>query len=157
MLKITIIAMGHKLPGWVQSGVEEYQKRLQDKFNLSLIEVPMIHRTKSSDLSRLLDKEKAAMSLWIPPHAYGIALEIKGRTFSSEQLAVHMDRLQHQASHLYFLIGGPEGLPKALSTACQEQWSLSSLTMPHTLARIHLLETLYRVWTMNHHHPYHKS
>lgn len=144
------------MPRWVEEAVNEFSKRLQESATLHLIEIPLLKRGKSTDLSRILEKEMALMRGAIPNHSRLIALSIGGQTFTSEQLALKIERLQHIASHLCFLIGGPEGLSPELLAQCEEQWSLSSLTLPHTIARIVLLETLYRAFSILNNHPYHK-
>ncbi len=156
MLKITLVTMGNKMPIWVQQAVMEYAKRLQDAVALSIIEIPLIRRGKSTDLSRIMEKEMILMSAAIPNQARIIALDLAGESFNSEQLATKIDKLQQITSHLCFLIGGPEGLSDTLLARSHERWSLSKLTLPHTLVRITLLEMLYRAWTILHHHPYHK-
>ena len=156
MLKITLVTMGNKMPTWVQLAVKEYTKRLQDAFALSIIEIPLIRRGKSTDLARIMEKELILMNAAIPSHARIIALDLAGESFNSEQLAVKIDKLQHISSHLCFLIGGPEGLSAERLAESHERWSLSKLTLPHTLVRITLLEMLYRAWSILHHHPYHK-
>lgn len=156
MFKITIIACGNKMPSWVDTAVTDFSKRLKEYVNLSFVEIPLIKRTKSSDLTRIFEKESALMINAIPPSARVIALEIEGETFSSEQLAEKFKVTQHVASHLCFLIGGPEGLAKQTLAHCHERWSLSALTLPHPLVRIILLETIYRAWAIINNHPYHK-
>ena len=156
MLKITIVTIGNKMPAWVEQAVKEYAKRLQDGILLNIIEIPLIRRGKSTDLSRIMDKEMALMSAAIPNQARLIALDITGESFTSEQLALKIDRLQQIASHWCFLIGGPEGLSPELIARSDERWSLSMLTLPHTLVRVTLLEALYRSWSIINNHPYHK-
>lgn len=156
MLKITLVTIGNKMPAWVDQAVKEYAKRLQDGVSLTIVEIPLMRRGKSTDLSRILEKEMAMMSAAIPTNVRLIALDITGESFTSEQLADKVARLQQMTSHLCFLIGGPEGLAAELITRSDERWSLSKLTLPHTLVRITLLEALYRAWSILHHHPYHK-
>ena len=148
--------MGHKMPVWVQLATNEYSKRLQDSAALTMIEIPLIKRNKSQDLSRILEKEMALMVHAIPESARLIALCIDGESFSSEQLANKISQLQQVTSHLCFLIGGPEGLSSDLIKRASERWSLSKLTLPHTLVRVTLLETLYRAYSILNNHPYHK-
>lgn len=148
--------MGNKMPTWVEGASEEFIKRLQDGIQINLIEIPLSKRGKSTDLLRILEKEMQLMRAAIPMHARIIALDKGGHMFSSEQLATKIQQLQHITSHLCFLIGGPEGLAPELLALCHEKWSLSTLTFPHTIARIVLLETLYRAWSILQHHPYHK-
>jgi 23S rRNA (pseudouridine1915-N3)-methyltransferase len=156
MLKITLITLGNKMPDWVVQGSNDYAKRFNDGIQLKIIEIPLIKRSKSSDLSRIMEKESLLIKEALPNGARLIALEIEGKTFSSEQLAVKITQLQQISSHLCFLIGGPEGLSNDILQLCDERWSLSKLTLPHPLVRIILLETLYRAWSIINNHPYHK-
>ncbi|MCW8399583.1 23S rRNA (pseudouridine(1915)-N(3))-methyltransferase RlmH [Legionella sp. PATHC038] len=156
MLKITLITLGNKMPDWVTQGSNEYAKRFNDGIQLKIIEIPLIRRSKSSDLSRIMEKESALIKEALPNSARIIALEIEGKTFSSEELALKISQLNQTTSHLCFLIGGPEGLSKDILKLCDERWSLSKLTLPHPLVRIVLLETLYRAWSIINNHPYHK-
>lgn len=156
MLKITIIACGHKMPSWVCEAINEYSKRLQEFVQLTVLEIPLLKRSKSSDLARIMEKESQLMHQAIPNGSRIIALAIDGESFSSEKLALKLASLQQTNSHFCFLIGGPEGLAPSTLSLCHEQWSLSKLTLPHPLVRIFLLETLYRAFSINHHHPYHK-
>ncbi|WP_454783861.1 23S rRNA (pseudouridine(1915)-N(3))-methyltransferase RlmH [Legionella sp. WA2024007413] len=156
MLKITIITLGNKMPDWVTQGTNEYAKRLNDGVQLKIVEIPLIRRSKSSDLSRILEKESALIKDMLPSNARIIALEIEGKTFSSEELAFKISQLQQTNSHFCFIIGGPEGLSQEILKLSDERWSLSKLTLPHTLVRIILLETLYRAWSIINNHPYHK-
>ncbi|WP_028373677.1 23S rRNA (pseudouridine(1915)-N(3))-methyltransferase RlmH [Legionella lansingensis] len=156
MLKITLVACGNKMPSWVMEAVSEFSKRIQEYTNLSLIEIPLTKRGKSSDLARILDKETALIEAAIPSSARIIALDMNGEAFSSEQLAQKIQQLQQIVSHVCFIIGGPEGLSPDILQKSHERWSLSKLTLPHPLVRIVLLEALYRAWSILHHHPYHK-
>lgn len=156
MLKITIIAMGNKMPDWVVKASLEYNKRLQENSSTTLIELPLQKRTKSSDIPRIINKETEQMLAAIPHGAHVIALEITGKTFSSESLATHIEKLKNHHSHLCFLLGGPEGLGQAAQAQTDEKWSLSPLTLTHPLARIVLFESLYRSFCILNKHPYHK-
>jgi 23S rRNA (pseudouridine1915-N3)-methyltransferase len=156
MLKITIITVGNKMPDWVAQGSADYAKRFNDGIQVKIIEIPLIRRTKFSDLARILEKEASAIKETLPSSARLIALDIEGKSFSSEQLALKITQLQQISSHLCFLIGGPEGLSQEIIERCDERWSLSKLTLPHPLVRIILLETLYRAWSIINNHPYHK-
>lgn len=156
MFKITLIALGDKMPAWVEAAVSDYQKRLKDSLHFNLLEIPLIRRGKSADLARILEKENRLIKAALPKEAYYIALDIEGHEFSSHQLADKLAKLQHINHHLCFLIGGPEGLSQALLQDCQERWSLSKLTLPHALARVVFIEALYRGYSILQGHPYHK-
>lgn len=156
MLKITIVACGNKMPSWVYEAFQEYTKRLQENISISLIEIPLLRRGKSTDQARIMEKEMLQMQAAIPQSAHIIALEINGESFTSEALAKKLSDLQLNNSHLCFLIGGPEGLSPTLVSQSHAQWSLSKLTLPHTIVRIVLVEALYRAWSIQNNHPYHK-
>ena len=156
MLRITLVTFGNKMPDWIQSGTMEYMKRLKEFTHCKLIEIPLIKRQKGVDISRIMDKEAASMRDAIPKDAYVIALTIDGSSFSSEMMAKKLSVIGHQTSHLCFLIGGPEGLSPRILEKSQAQWSLSALTLPHPMVRVVLLESLYRGFSMNANHPYHK-
>ncbi len=156
MFKLSIIALGSKMPGWVNEAVNEFSKRLKEFAHITLIEIPLIKRGKNNDLSRIIEKESLLIHEAIPSNAYLIALAIEGKTLGSDELAKKLLAIQHISHHICFLIGGPEGLSDSVQKRCQESWSLSKLTLPHPLARIVLLEALYRAFTINTNHPYHK-
>ncbi len=144
------------MPAWISEGVLEFSKRLKEYATVNLIEIPLNKRGKSTDLTRILEKEALQMSAAIPNGARIIALDLSGDAFSSEKLAVRVEQLQQISSHLCFLIGGPEGLAATVLARSDERWSLSELTLPHPLVRIILLEALYRSWSIINNHPYHK-
>lgn len=156
MMKITLITLGNKMPNWATEAKDEFIKRLQEHAHFHCIEIPLQKRNKTSDLARILEKEEQSMREAIPIGSRCIALDKSGQQFTSKSLAQHLERLQQHHTHLSFIIGGPEGLQPTLLNDCQEKWSLSNLTFPHALARVILLEALYRSWSILQHHPYHK-
>ena len=156
MLKITIITLGNKMPSWVEIASREYSKRLSEFAQLNIIEIPLINRGKGQDLERIIDKEALKIKKHIPKSSYIIALDITGKYFSSDNLAANLDKLQLTNSNICFLIGGPEGLAPDIVTLSELRLSLSPLTLPHTLVRVVLLETLYRCFSILANHPYHK-
>ncbi|HBB53264.1 MAG TPA: 23S rRNA (pseudouridine(1915)-N(3))-methyltransferase RlmH [Legionellales bacterium] len=156
MLKITICCIGQKMPKWVDMAHTELSKRLERKIQVEWIEIPLIKRTASTHLSQILEKEYQLLLDSIPPKAHIICLDAKGKNYSSEGLADRMKELQQIHSHWCIVIGGPEGLHPALKEKASEMWSLSSLTFPHPLVRLILLESLYRSWCILNNHPYHK-
>lgn len=156
MLKITLVTLGHKMPGWVEQAVSEFTKRLRDTIAFSITEIPLKKRGKSQELSRIFEQETAQVLQMIPRGSYLIALDAEGTEFTSVKLATKLEKLQQQNSHLCFLIGGPEGLSQKLLDESQEKWSLSKLTLPHPLVRIVFVEAIYRALCILSNHPYHK-
>ncbi len=155
-MRIRLIAVGGKMPGWVSTGFEEYAKRLPADFRLELVELALGHRGKGADLARAIRAEGDAMLEAIPKGDRVIALTVDGRSWSTEQLAEQAEHWRMSGQNLCLLVGGPDGLDPRCVAAADQKWSLSALTLPHPLVRILLAEQLYRAWTLLQGHPYHK-
>lgn len=155
-MRIRLIAVGGKMPGWVSTGYDEYAKRLPADFRLELVELALGHRGKGADLARAIRAEGDAMLDAIPKGDRVIALTVDGRSWSTEQLAEQAEQWRMSGQNLSLLVGGPDGLDARCVAAADQKWSLSALTLPHPLVRIMLAEQLYRAWTLLQGHPYHK-
>ncbi len=156
-MKIRILTVGGKMPGWVTQGCQEYLKRMPRDLPIDMIEIPLGNRGKKGDARKALQQESDAMLAAIPDKHHVVALEVKGRAWSTEQLAQQLDTWQLNAAPVDILIGGPDGLSDACRQRANQQWSLSNLTLPHPIVRVLLAEQLYRAWTVNQHHPYHRA
>jgi 23S rRNA (pseudouridine1915-N3)-methyltransferase len=155
-MKIRLLAVGGKMPDWVTQGFNEYVKRLPAEMSLELVELPLGHRGKSADPARAIRQEGDAMLAAIPKGDRVIALEVLGKTWSTEQLASQMESWQMDGCNVSLLVGGPDGLDPRCSQMADQKWSLSPLTLPHPLVRVLLSEQIYRAWTITKGHPYHK-
>lgn len=155
-MKIRLLAVGSKMPDWVTKGFQEYTKRLPAEVAFELIELPMGHRGKGADLARAIRQEGDAMLAAIPKGDRVIALEVQGRSWSTEQLAQQLEDWQMDGRNVSLLVGGPDGLDPRCVSAADQKWSLSALTLPHPLVRVLLAEQVYRAWTIIQGHPYHK-
>ncbi|MEZ5538824.1 MAG: 23S rRNA (pseudouridine(1915)-N(3))-methyltransferase RlmH [Pseudomonadales bacterium] len=155
-MKLTLVAVGTRMPSWVQAGYEDYAKRLPRDCSLSLREIPLATRGKNTDTARAIEKESEAMLAAIPAQERVIALDIPGKPQTTASMADALRTWQMQGGNTSFLIGGPDGLSSACITRAQESWSLSGLTLPHPLVRIVLAEQLYRAWSLLNNHPYHR-
>lgn len=155
-MKLTLIAVGTRMPAWVQTGYDEYAKRMPRDCSLTLREIALATRSKSSDTARAIEKESDAMLAAIPAQERVIALDIPGKPQTTASMAEALRQWQMQGGNTSFLIGGPDGLSSACLARAQESWSLSGLTLPHPLVRIVLAEQLYRAWSLLNHHPYHR-
>jgi 23S rRNA (pseudouridine1915-N3)-methyltransferase len=154
-MKIRIIAYGQRMPGWVNEAWADFSKRLPRSFNLELVELPLQKRG-AGQLDKIRAQEDEKMCAAIRPGERVIALEVGGKAWSTEQLSVELEAWQNSGDDYAILIGGPEGLgPKSLAAA-QQSRSLSKLTLPHPLVRVLLVEQLYRAWTIQVGHPYHR-
>jgi len=156
-MRIKLIAIGESMPNWVVTGFQEYAKRLQQDVVLSLHEIPASKRGKNADLARIIQKEGELMLAQIPNSSHCIALDVKGKVWSTEQLAQNLNNWQLQGNDVSLLIGGPEGLAPACLARANQTWSLSALTFPHPLVRVIVAEQLYRAWSIIHNHPYHRA
>lgn len=155
-MKIRLIAVGTKMPAWVEEGYTDYAKRLSADVVLELIEIPAGKRGKNADLARITEKEGEAMLAAIPQGDHVVALDVLGKSFGTEQLAGTLENWLPQGRNISLLIGGPEGLAPAALARAAEKWSLSKLTLPHPLVRVLVAEQLYRAWTLLKGHPYHR-
>ncbi len=155
-MRIRLIAVGSKMPGWVESGWQEYSKRLPPDIQLELVEIPLVTRKKNADTKRLIQQEGDAMLAKVHPGERVVTLEVTGKPWSSEQLAGELERWKLDARTVNLMVGGPEGLAPQVQARSEQQWSLSPLTLPHPLVRIVVGEQLYRACTILSGHPYHK-
>lgn len=156
-MKLRIIAVGTRMPKWVVEGFGEYAGRLPRHCALSLWEVPAGARSKTMSPAAAVTQEGKRMLSRIGPHDEVIALDVGGRTISTTTLASHFGQWLQDGRDRAFLIGGPDGLAPECVARAQWRWSLSSLTLPHGLARVVVAEALYRAWSVLQGHPYHRA
>lgn len=155
-MHLRIVTIGTKMPGWVVDGCNEYSKRLPRELKLQWIELPLGHRNKNAATQRAIASENDAMLAQIPDANTVVALDQRGKSWSTEQLAAELRDWQMNGRDVSLLIGGPDGLGKACVDRADKRWSLSELTLPHPLVRVLLVEQLYRAWSLNQGHPYHR-
>ncbi len=156
-MQIHLIAIGEKMPAWVQQGYQEYAKRLPAECRLKLVEVPAGKRGKNADIERIMRDETDRLLNAIPKGARVVALEVGGRNWSTEQLAEQLGDWMQSGQDVALLVGGPDGMTERARSAADQLWSLSALTLPHPLVRIVLAEQLYRAWSVLRNHPYHRA
>ena len=156
-MNIYLIAVGDRMPGWVQEGYQEYAKRLPPECALRLVEIPAGRRGKNADIARLVRDESERLLAAIPRGAAVVALEVGGRSWSTQQLAHKLEGWMDSGRDVALLVGGPDGLGDEARAAAGELWSLSALTLPHPLVRVVLAEQLYRAWSVLRNHPYHRA
>ena len=155
-MQINLIAVGTKMPGWVEQGVGEYSKRLPAELKLAIREIPLGRRGKGADIRRAIEAEGKQMLAAVGHRDRVIALDVQGKPWSTEHLAAELRDWQQQGDNISLLVGGPDGLAPECLQRAQQRWSLSALTLPHPLVRILLAEQLYRAWSINMNHPYHR-
>ncbi len=155
-MKIHIIAVGNRMPTWVETGYAEYAKRLPRHCSLVLHEIPAGRRTKGADIKRLVKEEGERLAVAIPSNCYVVALDRGGRDMDTARLAAELKTRLLQSENMALLIGGPEGLSEARLEHAHEKWSLSRLTLAHPVVRVVLAEQLYRAWSIINNLPYHR-
>ena len=156
-MQIHLIAIGTKMPSWVSQGVLEYSKRLPSECRLNLVEIPASVRGKNADIKRAIRDEGKRMLKAIPKRCRVVALEVEGKSHSTESLAKTLRSWLEGGQDVAILIGGPEGLSEDCRARADSQWSLSKLTLPHPIVRIVTAEALYRAWSVVKNHPYHRA
>ncbi|WP_404402343.1 23S rRNA (pseudouridine(1915)-N(3))-methyltransferase RlmH [Idiomarina seosinensis] len=156
-MQIQLLAVGNKMPAWVSAGYQEYEKRFPSECKLVLQEVSPLKRAKKANLQRLTELEGEALLKAIPRGNRIVTLEVDGRPWTTPKLAQQLQAWQMDGRDVSLLIGGPEGLSPACLEAAEQRWSLSPLTLPHPLVRVIVAESLYRAWSLNNNHPYHRE
>ncbi|MFP5348273.1 MAG: 23S rRNA (pseudouridine(1915)-N(3))-methyltransferase RlmH [Gammaproteobacteria bacterium] len=155
-MRLYLIAVGTRMPAWVEDGFADYAKRLPPHLRPNLIEIAAGRRTKGADLERVVREEGERVLAATPADARVIALERTGRTLSTEQVAATLTRAQQDGNDLAFWIGGPEGLSVTCLQRAHEKWSLSALTLAHPVVRVVWAEQLYRAYSIQQQLPYHR-
>ena len=156
-MRVRLIAVGTRMPKWVEAGVAEYEPRLPREWRFELVEIPVAKRGENPDVERLKRAEGEKMLRAIPPGAEVIALDERGEALATAEWARAVQDWQRDGRDVALLVGGPDGLsPECLSRA-RRRWSLSKLTLPHALVRVMVLEQLYRAWSLTANHPYHRA
>lgn len=156
-MKLQLVAVGTKMPAWVETGFQEYVRRFPKDMPFELLEIPAGKRGKNADIKRILEKEGEQTLAAIPKGNRIVTLDIPGKPWTTEQLAEQLERWKQDGRDVSFLIGGPEGLSPSCKAAADQSWSLSPLTLPHPLVRVVVAESLYRAWSITANHPYHRE
>lgn len=160
---IRIIAVGQRSPKWVEEAVADYLKRFPKELNVELVTVKTENRTgdptrrTEAATATLMAREAERLRAKIPPKARIVVLDERGQDLRTTALAARLQGWQQAADPVALLIGGPDGLDPGLRAEAHESIRLSSLTLPHALVRVLLAEQLYRAWSINAHHPYHRE
>ena len=154
---IRVAAVGQRMPRWVTEAWTEYTRRLPNIFKIDLHEIPLAHRGKNADLERARGQEGEALLAAVPDGARVVALDERGRPWSTVQLAEKLERWMADGRSLCLWIGGPDGMTPETLQRADERWSLGPLTLPHPLVRVILAEQLYRCWSLLAGHPYHRD
>ena len=155
-MKVRLLTVSHKQPGWVLEGCAEYERRLPREWGFQLVAVKPEARTSAASMERVQAAEARRLRAALPKGARVIALDERGESWSTQQLADRLGRWQQEGRDLGFVIGGADGFDPEFRAAADLRVSLSAMTLPHGLVRIVVVEQLYRAASLLHGHPYHK-
>lgn len=155
-MRVLVAAVGQRLPAWASAACDDYAKRLPAEWRFELRAIKAEPRDgRSAD--RLRAAEAQRLQGAIARGVRRIALDESGARLSTARLAQRLRAWQGDGRDLAFLIGGPDGLDSGLLAQADESLRLSDLTLPHALARVVLIEALYRAWSVDSGHPYHRA
>lgn len=155
-MRLLIVAVGQRVPDWAASAYEDYAKRFPPELKVELKAVKTEPRG-SKTLEALLAAERERISAAIPRGARTVVLDERGTALTTKALAARLQAWQLEGDDVALVIGGPDGTDPGLRQAAHERIRLSDLTLPHAMVRVLLIEQLYRAWSLNAGHPYHRE
>jgi len=155
-MRLRVLAIGQKMPAWVDQGVEEYARRMPREISVEWLDIPPAKRG-SATREKYRVQEAEAIEAKLSGKDYVVALDICGKAVSTELIAERFDQWQMQGEQISIVIGGPDGLHPNILKGAKERWSLGQVTLPHPLVRVILAEQLYRAWSVQTGHPYHRG
>jgi 23S rRNA (pseudouridine1915-N3)-methyltransferase len=156
-VKLRLVAVGTRMPDWVQAGFADYTRRLPAEYGFSLHEIAVTPRGKNADIVRLKRDEGEKILRALPRDARLVTLDERGHQWSTPELAVRLAAWQQDGRDVTLAIGGPDGHAPEVLARADERWGLSKLVLPHALVRVVVAEALYRAWSVNANHPYHRA
>ena len=156
-MHIRLIAVGDRQPGWVDDAFDNYSARLPREWKFRLDTIATARRGKNDKSAAAMEAEGERILAKLKPDEQVVLLDERGKQFTSSQLARRLGDWQGDGRDLCFIIGGPDGVSPACRDRASSTWSLSSLTLPHGLARVLFAEQLYRAWSLQVGHPYHRE
>ena len=155
-MRLIIVAVGQRVPDWAQTAWDDYAKRFPYELKVELKTVKTEPRSSKS-LETLYAAERARIEAVIPKGCRIVALDERGTNLTTVALAQKLQHWQLESDDVALVIGGPDGLDPAFKKAAHERIRLSDLTLPHAMVRVVLIEQLYRAWSVNANHPYHRE
>jgi 23S rRNA (pseudouridine1915-N3)-methyltransferase len=156
-MRLLIVSVGHKMPGWISDGYAEYAKRMPREARIELVELKPEPRTTGKTTAQIMEAEAGRILATLPAGARVIALDERGAPWTTRKLADEMTNWMPEGRDVVFIIGGADGLHDSVKRAAHQLLALSALTLPHAMVRVLLAEQLYRAWSLMHNHPYHRE
>ena len=155
-MRLLVVAVGQRVPDWAQAAWDDYAKRFPPEAKLEIKAVKTEPRG-SKTLATLLAAERERIEAAIPKGARVVALDERGTPLTTVALAQKLKAWPLENDVVALVIGGPDGLDPGFKQAAHERIRLSDLTLPHAMVRVLLVEQLYRAWSINANHPYHRE
>jgi 23S rRNA (pseudouridine1915-N3)-methyltransferase len=155
-MRLLIVAVGQRVPDWAQTAWDDYAKRFPPELKVELKAVKTEPRG-SRTVEQLMAAERKRIEEAIPKGTRIVALDERGTALTTVALAAKLKDWQLGGTDVALVIGGPDGLEPAFRQAAHERIRLSDLTLPHAMVRVLLIEQLYRAWSINANHPYHRE
>jgi len=156
-MQLMLLAVGQRLPAWAEEAGADFAKRFPPDLAFVLKTVKAEPRTTGKTPAQMMAAEAERMVAATPRGARRVVLDERGERQTSMQLAERLTRWAHDGRDVVLYMGGPDGLDAGLKDSADEKLRLSDLTLPHALARVLLIEALYRAWSVNAGHPYHRE
>ena len=156
-MRILLLAVGTRMPGWVETAYADYSVRLPHECRLELVEIAALPRGKNADLARIKQQEGERLLKAVPRDSLIIALDERGREADSAAWAQSLAGWMQSGRDTCLLVGGPDGHSPEVLARAEQRWSLSRLTLPHPLVRVLVAEQLFRAWSQLANHPYHRA
>lgn len=156
-MKLLIVAVGTRMPQWVEAGFEEFARRMPRELPLHLLEVKAEPRTTGKTVEAMMAAEAVRIEAALPARCRRVILDERGADITTKALAQRLEAWQGEGEDVALIVGGPDGLAPDLKATAHERVRLSSLTLPHALVRPLLAEALYRAWSVLKNHPYHRE
>jgi len=156
-MKLWVIAVGQRVPDWAQTAWADYAKRFPPEIKIELKAIKTEPRSNNKNTAALMRAERERIEAAIPKGARIVVLDERGKPLRTQELAVRLGDWQSLGADVALVIGGPDGLEPEFRQSADEILRLSDLTLPHAMVRVLLVEQLYRAWSVNAGHPYHRE
>ena len=152
-----LVAVGHRPPAWAEAAFEDFAKRFPPELKLGLKAIKAEPRSTGKSAAQMMAAEGQRIEAALPKGVRRVVLDERGTRMTTRQLAERLDFWLGDGRDAALLVGGPDGLDPALKATADETLRLSDLTLPHAFVRVLLAEALYRAWSVNTGHPYHRE
>ena len=156
-MRLMVVAVGQRVPTWAQTAWDDYAKRFPPELKLELKAIKTEPRAGGKTAAQLMASERQRIEAAIPKGTHTVVLDERGTALTTQALASRLGDWQGLGGDVALVIGGPDGLDPELRRSAQERVRLSDLTLPHAMVRVLLVEQLYRAWSVNAGHPYHRE